>query len=186
MSSFTEPVEKLGQEVKGYVDTRIDDLKLQAASGLSQGTRALAGLVLFLVVLSALVLVLSFAGVLLLGELLGSYAKAAFLVGGVLLLVLVLLFLLRNYLFKDTFVGVYTDIFGPEDAQAAPIRTQSQLDAALARSKNRVRKREQAIMNRVEKARSFYSPKSLVVSTVRRDIVPVLLGLLGGRRKNKH
>ena len=74
MNRLTDPVEKLGLEVKGYVDTRVDDLKLQAAKGLSRGSGALAALVLILVVVSALVLVLSFAGVLLLGEILDSYA----------------------------------------------------------------------------------------------------------------
>ncbi len=91
MNRLTDPVEKLGLEVKGYVDTRVDDLKLQAAKGLSRGSGALAALVLMFVVVSALVLVLSFAGVLLLGEILDSYAKAAFLVAGVLLLVLSLI-----------------------------------------------------------------------------------------------
>ena len=59
MNRLTAPVEKLGQEVKGYVDTRVDDLKLQAAKGLSQGIGALAGLVLILLVVSLVVLLLA-------------------------------------------------------------------------------------------------------------------------------
>ena len=185
MNRLTDPVEKLGLEVKGYVDTRVDDLKLQAAKGLSRGSGALAALVLILVVVSALVLVLSFAGVLLLGEILDSYAKAAFLVAGVLLLVLVILFLCRGVLFKDTFVGLFTGILAPEDADADPIKTQKQLDAALARSKNRVQKRENAIHTRIEKARSFYSPKNLLLTGVRSDIFPLFVRILGGRKRKK-
>ena len=185
MNRLTDPVEKLGHEVIGYVDTRVDDLKLQAAKGLSQGSGALAGLVLILVMVSALVLVLSFAGVLLLGELLGSNTKAAFLVAGILLIVVVILLLCRKYLFRDSFVGLFTGIFAPEDAQASPIKSQKQLDAALARSKNRIQKRGDAIQARVQNARSYYSPKNLITTSVRKDILPLLLRLLGGRRKRR-
>ena len=185
MNRFTDPVEKLGHEVIGYVDTRVDDLKLQAAKGLSQGSGALAGLVLILVVVSALVLVLSFAGVLLLGEVLGSYAKAAFLVAGVLLLVVIILLLCRKYLFRNSFVGLFTGIFAPEDAQANPIRSEKELDAALARSKNRIQKQGDHIQARVQNLRSYYSPKNLLTTSVRKDILPLLLRMLGGRRKRK-
>ena len=185
MNRLTDPVEKLGHDAIGYVDTRVDDLKLQAAKGLSQGAGALAGLVLILVMVSALVLVLSFAGVLLLGEILGSYAKAAFLVAGVLLLVVILLLLCRKYLFRDSFVGLFTGIFSPEDAQASPIKTQKQLDAALSRSKNRIRKQGDAIHTRLLNARSYYSPKNLLATSVRKDILPLFLRLLGGRRKRR-
>lgn len=185
MSRFTDPVEKLGLEAKGYIDTRVDDLKLQAAKGLSEGTTALAGLVLIVVVLSALALVLSFAGVLLLGELLDSYAKAAFIVAGALLLLLVILILLRNKLFRNSFVGLYTGIFSPEEAEATPIRTQKQLDAALARSKNRIQKREEAIRTRVESTRNFYSPKNMLITAVRSDILPLFVRLVAGRRRRK-
>ena len=65
MNRFTAPVEKLGQDALGYVDTRVDDLKLQVAKGLSQGTGSMAGFVLILVVVGNLLLVLSLAGVLL-------------------------------------------------------------------------------------------------------------------------
>ena len=183
MSKLTAPVEKLGLEVKGHVDTRVDDLKLQAAKGLSQGTGALAGLVLILVVAGALFMMLSLAGVLLLGEILGSYAKAAFIVAGVLLLILLILFLCRNILFKNSFVGLFTGIFAPEDAQGDAIKTQKQLDAALARSKNRIQKKENAIQTRVEKMRSFYTPKNLLTTSVRKDILPTFLSLLTRRRK---
>ncbi len=185
MNRLTDPVGRLGHEVIGYVDNRVDDLKLQAAKGLSQGTGALAGLVLILVVVSALVLVLSFAGVMLLGEIMGSYATAAFIVAGVLLVVVIVLILCRKYLFRDSFVGLFTGIFAPEDAKADPLKTQKQLDAALARSKNRIQKREDAIHARVQSARSYYSPKNLVATSVRKDILPLLLRLLGGRRKKK-
>ena len=185
MNRLTDPVEKLGHEVIGYVDTRVDDLKLQAAKGLSQGSGALAALVLILVMVSALVLVLSFAGVLLLGEVLGSYAKAAFLVAGILLIGVIILLLCRKYLFRDSFVGLFTDIFSPEDAQASPIKSQKQLDAALERSHSRIQKREDAIQARVQRARSYYSPKNLLVTSVRKDVFPLLLRLLGGRKRKK-
>lgn len=185
MNRLTAPVEKLGQDALGYVDTRVDDLKLQVAKGLSQGTGSMAGFVLILVVVGNLLLVLSLAGVLLLGEILDSYAKAAFIVAGALLLILVVLLLCRDKLFKNSFVGLFTGILAPEDAQAGPIRTQKQLEAALARSRNRIQKKEDGIQARLEAMRSFYSPKNLVATSVRRDILPLLIRLLGGSRKRR-
>ena len=185
MNKLTAPVEKLGQDAVGYVDSRVDDIKLQVAKGLSQGTGSMAGFVLILVVVGNLLLVLSLAGVLLLGEVLDSYAKAAFIVAGALILILVVLLLCRDRLFRNSFVGLFTGILAPEDAQADPIRTQKQLDAALARSKNRIQKKKDGIQARLVDMRSFYSPKNLVTTSVRKDILPLLIRLVGRRRKRK-
>ena len=113
MSDFTRPAEELSAQARQYVDLRLDDLKLRTARGLSMTLTKLVGLFLMLGVLTALVLVLSFACVLLLGELFGSYAGAAFVVAGVLLVGFVLLYVFRNRLFKDAFVPLFVKLFFP-------------------------------------------------------------------------
>jgi hypothetical protein len=176
-------MEKLAQEVRGYADAEIDDVKLQAAKGLSRGTGAMASILLIVQVAAALVLLLAFSGVLLLGEWMGSYGYAALIVAGVLLLLLIILWLCRSVLFKNTFVGLFTSMLSPEDAKVNPISTQKQLDEALARSKNRVRRSEENISARIQNARTYYAPKHLVSMGVKRDVVPVLLRLIGRRKK---
>lgn len=115
MSEFLEPAEKLYEKTRNYVDLRLENLKLQTAKGLSQTLSKLMVALLLLGVAGAFVLVISFGGVLLLGELIDSYAGAAGIVAGVLLIALVVLFLLRKRLFKDTFVPLFVNIFFGED-----------------------------------------------------------------------
>ena len=119
MSEFTRPVEELSGEAKQYVDLRLDELKLRTARGLSITLTKLVGLFLMLGVLTALLLVLSFACVLLLGELLGSYAGAAFIVAGVLLVGFILLWVYRERLFKNTFVPLFVKLFFPSQDDEA-------------------------------------------------------------------
>ncbi len=185
MSNLTSPVEKLSQDAKGYIDESFDNLKLQASKGLSQVTGTLAGLAVILLVLGALLMVLAFAGGLLLGEILNSYALAAFIIAGVLLLLLIILYLCRGVLFRNSFVKIYTDIFSPEEAKAYPIASQKELDAALARSKNRIQKREDSLTAGVENVRTFYSPKHLLTMGLRQDVLPIISRLLLGRKKKR-
>jgi len=119
MSDFTRPVEDLSGEAKEYIDLRLDELKLRTVRGLSITLTKLVGLFLMLGVLTALLLVLSFACVLLLGELMGSYAGAAFIVAGVLLVGFVLLVVFRDRLFKNTFVPLFVKLFFPSKEDEA-------------------------------------------------------------------
>ncbi len=183
MSNLSSPVDKLGKDAKGYLDERLDNLKLQASKGLSQATGALIGLEVILLVAGALLFVLAIAGGLLLGEILNSYALAALIIAGALLLLLVILLLSRKVLFKNTFVKLYTDIFSPEDARAYPIKSQKELDAALARSENRVQKCEDNLSVRVENVRRSYSPKHLLAVGLRDRFLPIIRLFLGRKKK---
>ena len=115
MSDFTRPVEELTAAAKEYVDLRADDLKLRTAKGLSVTAAKLVGLILILGVVTVLLLVLSFGIVLLAGEWLGSYAGAAFIVAGVLGVVLLVLLKLRDRLFQGTFVSLFVKLFFSDD-----------------------------------------------------------------------
>lgn len=120
MSNFTQPAEDLSREAKEYLDARLDDVKLRTVKGLSISLSKLAGMILILGVLGAFVLTLSFGLVLLLGDAMGGrYGLAALIVAGVLGLVLALLAIFREKLFRDTFVPVFVKLFfgGDEDGE---------------------------------------------------------------------
>ena len=109
MSNFTEPLNNLVKDGEQYVNAQMDSLKLHSIKGLSMGLSTVASLLLIFILGSVLLLALSFALVMWLGQLLGSYVLSAFIVAGVLFIALVTCLLLRERLFKNTFVGPLRD-----------------------------------------------------------------------------
>ena len=115
MSNFSRPAEDLSREAKEYVDLRLDEVKLRTAKGLSVTASKLVGLFLSLGVGISLLLVLSFGLILLLGELVGSYAWSAIGVAVLEGIALWILIRKRNDLFKDTFVPLFVKLFFSDD-----------------------------------------------------------------------
>ncbi len=159
MSKFEEPAQRVVQEAQGYVDAQIENVKLRAVKGLSVGTSSLAGLLLIFAVLSVLLLTFSFACVMWLGEILGSYSLAAFIVAGVLLLILGILLLLRKSLFKNSFIPMYTDVMSPENAQ---FKTQEELDKEILHGEAKINKQEALVTRRFLQAQNFYTPSRML------------------------
>ena len=98
-------------DVRKYLDLRLEDLKLRTVDGLSVGvSRVLA--VMVILMLGAIVLAaFAFGTVLLLGDVIGSQAGAAFIIGGLFLIVLVVILLVWRKLFVNIFVKLFIDIF---------------------------------------------------------------------------
>lgn len=115
MTPFTEPAEDLSRKAREYIDLRLDDVKLRTAKGLSVTASKLVGLFLILGVGIGLMLVLSFGLILLIGELVGSYAWSAIGVAILQGIVLWILVRRRNHLFKDTFVPLFINLFFNDD-----------------------------------------------------------------------
>ena len=115
MSQFSRPAEELSREAKEYIDLRLEDVKLRTVKGLSITASKLVGMILLLGLAINLVLVLSFGIILLVGELVGSYAWAALGVAVVLGIALWILVRKRDSLFKDTFVPLFVKLFFSED-----------------------------------------------------------------------
>ena len=161
-NKFTTPVDKLVHKTTGYVNAQIDNVKLRSVKGLSQGTSAVAGLLLIFIIAGVLVTTLSVAVVLWLGELMGSYAKAAFIMSGVLLLIIVVLILLRKKLFKSNFISMYTDIFFQKEAKPEGLETMEGLDIAIWNSETRVKDKEEDITDAFTQCKDFYTPKNLL------------------------
>ena len=115
MSNFSRPAEDLSREAKEYIDLRLEDVKLRTAKGLSVTASKLVGLFLILGVGISLMLVLSFGLILLIGELVGSYAWSAIGVAVLLGLALWILIRKRDTLFRDTFVPLFVKLFFSDD-----------------------------------------------------------------------
>ena len=182
---FTAPVDRLVHETTGYVNAQIDDVKLRSIKGLSQGTSAIAGLLLIFIIVGALVTALSFAVVLWLGELMGSYAKAAFIMSGVLVIVLVVLILLRKQLFKSSSIGMYTDIFFQKEVKPEGLKTMEGLDMAIWNVETRIKDKEEDISDAFTNCKEFYAPKNLLGAGVNKlsDWISTAISSLFGKKK---
>ena len=111
MSEFTKPIEDLGKNTADYVEARIDDLKLRTAKGLS----LTLGMLLVLFIVSVILTALAIGGVMWIGELIGSYAAGAGIVAAVFIVILAVVILLRERLFRNTFVPMFIKLFFDED-----------------------------------------------------------------------
>jgi len=100
----------LSSAVGKYFSMRTDNFKTNIVAGLSVGfSRVLAVLVIILLLLIVLG-VFAFAFTVLIGEAIGSMSGAAFIVGGVYLIALVILILLRKRLFLNMFTNLFSGI----------------------------------------------------------------------------
>lgn len=165
LNDLTAPVEKLGKAAKDYGEAKLDTVKLQAAKGVSQGVAALTCFLVLLIIGSALMLVLSFGLIMLLGEAIGSYSNAAFIVAGGLLLLFLLLLLTRKWLFRNSFISTFVNAFtatdSEEEGKAVTIRTREQLDAAIMKSQAQEYKQEARLIKYMSKAQLLNSPLRL-------------------------
>ena len=104
----------LSSAVGEYLSARTDDFKKNIVTGLSVGfSRMLAVLVISFLLLIVLG-IFAYAFILLLGEAVGSMTGAAFIVGGVYLLAVVILVLLRKKLFRRMFTNLFSEIIKEE------------------------------------------------------------------------
>ena len=104
----------LSSAVGEYLSARTDDFKKNIVTGLSVGfSRMLAVLVISFLLLIVLG-IFAYAFILLLGEAVGSMTVAAFIVGGVYLMTVVILFLLRKKLFRRMFTNLFSGIIKEE------------------------------------------------------------------------
>lgn len=78
----SRPAERLAEDAAAYIDLKVDELKLRTAKGLSVTLNRLIISILFLTLGSIVLMALAFGGVLLLGDIIGSYAAGAFIVAG--------------------------------------------------------------------------------------------------------
>lgn len=115
MAGLDRPLQDLVNDAKTYVDLQADDLKLRVTKGLSLSLGQVIALVLAMVSLSVMLLAIGAGCVILLGNWLGNYAVASFIVAGVFALLTLVLFLLKDKLFVNGFVRLFVKIFFEEE-----------------------------------------------------------------------
>ena len=105
----------LSSAIGEYLNLRTDDFRKNIIESLSVGfSRVLA--ILVITMLSLIVLaVFAFAFIVLLGQAIGSLSGAAFIIGGLYLTGVVILFLLRKRLFLDMFTNLFIGIVGSDN-----------------------------------------------------------------------
>ena len=104
----------LSSTIGEYLSVRTDDFKKNIVTSLSVGfSRILAVLVITLLLLVVLG-VFAFAFIVLIGEAIGSLSGAAFIVGGVYLIAVSVLILLRKRLFLNMFTNLFSGIIEKE------------------------------------------------------------------------
>ena len=110
MEENRNPLNGLSSILGEYLGMRTDDFKKNVISGLSVGfSRTLSVLVMamFLMIVLAIFAV---GFIMLLGDAIGSWSGAAFIVGGGYLIGLAVLFFLRKRLFLGMFTNLFTSI----------------------------------------------------------------------------
>ena len=93
----------------------MNELKLKAIDGLSIGVSRVVSMMLVIMLGAIVLAAFAFGTVLLLGELIGSWAGAAFIIGGIFLIILALLLIYWKRLFVNIFVKLFISIFYEND-----------------------------------------------------------------------
>ena len=106
---FTRPAENLGRSTAEYIDLKIDEIKLRTAKGLSITLNRIFLAILFISLGSIVMTATAFGGVLLIGDIIGSYSAGAFIVAGFFLMVMAVLWALK--LFLGSLVQLFIRLF---------------------------------------------------------------------------
>ena len=107
--------ERMVSDIRNYLDLRLNELKLKTIDGLSIGVSRVLSMMLVVMLGAIALAAFAFGAVLLLGDLIGSWAGAAFIVGGIFLIVLSLLLIYWKRIFVNIFVKLFIGIFYEND-----------------------------------------------------------------------
>lgn len=102
---------RMDPDVRNYLDLRLNELKLKTIDGLSIGVSRVLSMMLVIMLGAIVLAAFAFGTVLLLGDLIGSWAGAAFIIGCVFLIILALLLIFWKRLFVNIFVKLFIGIF---------------------------------------------------------------------------
>lgn len=114
-NDMAEGQERVVSDIRNYLDLRLNELKLKTIDGLSIGVSRVLSMMLVVMLGAIALAAFAFGAVLLLGDLIGSWAGAAFIVGGIFLIVLSLLLIYWKRLFVNIFVKLFIGIFYEND-----------------------------------------------------------------------
>jgi hypothetical protein len=98
-------------ETGKYLEMKLDVLKLQIVDGLSIASGSILAMIAILMVGAIALAAFAFGTVILLGELIGDQAAAAYIIGGIFLILLIILMIFRKKLFVNMFVQLFIGMF---------------------------------------------------------------------------
>lgn len=110
MEDGRNPLNSLSSVLGEYLGMRTDDFKKNIISGLSVGFSRFLSVLVLVMLLMIVLAVFAIGFIILLGDTIGSWSGAAFIIGGVYLIVLAVLFFLRKKLFLNMFTNLFTGI----------------------------------------------------------------------------
>ena len=114
-NDMAEGQERMVSDIRNYLDLSLNELKLKTFDGISIGVSRVLSMMLVVMLGAIALAAFAFGAVLLLGDLIGSWAGAAFIVGGIFLIVLSLLLIYWKRLFVNIFVKLFIGIFYEND-----------------------------------------------------------------------
>ena len=97
-----------------FLRLRTDDLRKDIIKAMSVGFSGILSILVITLLLIIVLAVFAYALILLIGELIGSISGAAFIVGGIYLILASVLIALRKRLFLSMFTNMFTEIAGTE------------------------------------------------------------------------
>ena len=110
MDDNRNPLDSLSSAIGEYLSLRTDDFKKNVIEGLSIGFSRVLSILVLLMLLLLVLAIFAVAFIMLLGEAIGSFSGAAFIVSGVYLIALGVLFLMRKRLFLNMCTVLFTGI----------------------------------------------------------------------------
>jgi len=96
---------------RDFMEMKADEIKLKATESLSLVLSRFLGILVIMMILMIVLVTSAFGGVLLLGDVIGSYAAGAFIVAGLFLIALIILICFRKRLFLNSFITLFIQIF---------------------------------------------------------------------------
>lgn len=116
MEESHSPLNGLSSVLGEYLGMRTDDFKKSIISGLSVGFSRTLSVLVMVMLLMIVLAVFAVGFIMLLGDAIGSWSGAAFIVGGIYLMALMVVFLMRKRLFLGMFTNLFTGIVKADPA----------------------------------------------------------------------
>ena len=162
MGKLTRPIDKLARDTAEYVDMQIDDTKYKTADGLAKASTGLVAAILLIAIGTIILGLAALAGVLLVGDIVGSYALGAGIVAAAFVVLFLVVYAKRKTLLKKSFEKAFKEMLFEEE------KPRPTADGIKAKRK--------AITDDIEEVKDFYNPSNFIKNT--------LIGMIRGTAAN--
>lgn len=157
---FRSRLDDLAGGAKEYVDIRVDEVKAKAKEGLSAALAQISTILLILAIAIIVLSLLAFGLVLLVGDLVGSYAAGCFIVCAAFLILLLVVFLCRKRMFRGRYDRMFSEIFFDPETET-PATSQD--------LKVRRKMLENRLVSDARAAKDYFTPANMVAGFLKRN-----------------